>query len=82
MPEQIDEDAVAGMSAALFSVGARSSEKFTGGNMEQMAIKSPEGYLLVNPINQHTLLTVIAQSGTGIERLQDEIRKTIAKITG
>jgi len=80
LPEHVDEDLVAGMSAALFAVGVRGSQTLAGGHMEQMVIKSPEGFLLIQPINQDVMLSVISQTETGIDLLPDEMKHAVEKI--
>lgn len=80
LPAHIDGDIVAGMCAALFSVGIRSSKELTGGPMEQISIQSPEGLLLINPINQEAMLTMITKSMAGIDPIIDEMKQAAEKL--
>src|SRR5262249_58707565 len=48
VPNEIDEDLIGGMAAALLGVGERISTDLMRSQMEQTYVRSPKGYIIVN----------------------------------
>ena len=61
LPADMDEDRVGAMSAAILSLGDRSSVELARGDLEQVLIKGKHGYILMTHASEEAVLTVIAK---------------------
>ena len=62
LPSEIDEELVGGMAAALQGVGARISQDLMRDDMEQVYVRSPKGYVVMNAITkEHSLALLVTR---------------------
>ncbi|MEH6626741.1 MAG: roadblock/LC7 domain-containing protein [Motiliproteus sp.] len=61
LPANMDEERVGAMSAAMLSLGERTSSELARGEMEQVLIKGKRGYILMTHANSDSVLTVIVK---------------------
>ncbi len=61
LPATMDEDRVGAMSAAMLSLGDRTSQELARGELEQVLIKGNQGYVLMTHAGQEAVLTVLAK---------------------
>ncbi len=61
LPQGMDEDRVGAMSAAMLSLGDRTSQELARGRLEQVLIKGDKGYVLMIQAGQDAVLTVLAK---------------------
>ncbi|MEH6811263.1 MAG: roadblock/LC7 domain-containing protein [Motiliproteus sp.] len=61
LPANMDEERVGAMSAAMLSLGERTSSELARGEMEQVLIKGKQGYILMTHANSDSVLTVIVK---------------------
>ncbi len=61
LPQDLDEDRVGAMSAAMLSLGDRTSQELARGNLEQVLIKGNNGYVLMVQAGEESVLTVLAK---------------------
>jgi len=47
LPQDVEEDRVAAMSAAMLSLGERTSKELMKGSLEQVFVKGQDGYILL-----------------------------------
>jgi uncharacterized protein len=59
LPQSMDEDRVAAMSAAMLSLGQRSSQELAKGNLEQVLVKGEHGYILMTHAGEEAVVTVL-----------------------
>lgn len=59
LPQGMDEDRVGAMSAAMLSLGDRTSQELTRGNLEQVLIKGSQGYVLLTGVGAEAVITVL-----------------------
>ncbi len=59
LPNEVDEEVVAGMGAALLGVGERISEELLGDDMTQTYVRSAKGYLILNAVGEDAILMVL-----------------------
>ena len=84
LPQDVEEDRVAAMSAAMLSLGERTSKELKKGSLEQVFVKGINGYVLMMGAGQEAVLTALARKdaklGLGfldMKRTADEISKII-----
>lgn len=61
LPADMDEDRVGAMSAAILSLGERSSTELARGELEQVLVKGDNGYILMTHASNEAVLTVVAK---------------------
>ncbi|MDP2903449.1 MAG: roadblock/LC7 domain-containing protein [Methylovulum sp.] len=81
LPQEMDEDSIGAMSAAMLSVSSRGSRELVNDVLEQILIKSTRGYILITQAGKEAVLTVITKSHNGLEHIISEIKRSIEKIT-
>jgi predicted regulator of Ras-like GTPase activity (Roadblock/LC7/MglB family) len=62
LPAAMDEDRVGAMSAAMLSLGDRTSRELVRGELEQVLVKGAKGYVLMTHAGQDAVLTVLTKS--------------------
>jgi predicted regulator of Ras-like GTPase activity (Roadblock/LC7/MglB family) len=60
LPQNVEEDRVSAMSAAMLSLGERIASELGRGNLEQVYIKGENGYVLLMAVGVEAVLTVMA----------------------
>ena len=61
LPAGMDEDRVGAMSAAMLSLGDRTSNELARGSLEQVLIKGGRGYVVMTGAGENAVLTVLAK---------------------
>lgn len=61
LPQEIEEDRVSAMSAAMLSLGEQITEELGRGMLEEVYIKGDEGFVLLKSVGDEAALTVIAR---------------------
>ena len=61
LPQGLDQDRVGAMSAALLSLGDRTSSELLRGSLEQVLIKGDDGYVVMTHAGDEAVLTVLAK---------------------
>lgn len=59
--QEIEEDRVSAMSAAMLSLGERIATELGRGNLEQVYIRGENGYVLLMAVGEEAVLTVMAR---------------------
>ncbi|HOC77233.1 MAG TPA: roadblock/LC7 domain-containing protein [Methanofastidiosum sp.] len=84
LPQDVEEDRVAAMSAAMLSLGERTSKELKKGSLEQVFVKGINGYVLMMGAGQEAVLTALARKDAKLglvfldmKRTADEISKII-----
>jgi predicted regulator of Ras-like GTPase activity (Roadblock/LC7/MglB family) len=84
LPAGMDEDRVGAMSAAMLSLGDRTSQELARGSMEQVLVKGNKGYVLMTYAGENAVLTVLIRSSAklglvflDVKRTSDEVAKMI-----
>jgi len=60
LPNEVEEDRVSAMSAAMLSLGERISTELGRGNLEQVYIKGGDGFVILTSIGDEAVLTALA----------------------
>jgi predicted regulator of Ras-like GTPase activity (Roadblock/LC7/MglB family) len=61
LPEEVEEDRVAAMSAAMLSLGERIAGELGRGNLDQVYIRGKGGFVILMAIGTEAVLTVLAR---------------------
>ena len=61
LPQDVDEDRVGAMAAAMLSLGERTSRELVRGDLEQVMVKGENGYILMSHAGKDAVLTIIAR---------------------
>ncbi|MGZ8191117.1 MAG: roadblock/LC7 domain-containing protein [Methylococcaceae bacterium] len=80
LTENMNEDTVGSMSAALYSVGSRSAQMLAGGILEQITIQGSEGHILITKAGKEAMLAVITKTHTGFDHIFEELKLAAEKI--
>jgi uncharacterized protein len=85
LPEGVEEDRVAAMSAAMLSLGDRISSELSKGFLEQVHIKREQGYVVLMAVGEEAVLTVMASEQAKLGLIFLEMRRAtedLKKILG
>lgn len=81
LTESIDEDRVGAMSAALLSIGNRTSNELSRGALEQVMVKGTKGYILIVGAGKEAVLTVVAGADAKLGLVFLEAKRAAESIT-
>ncbi len=62
LPQGTEEGRVAAMSAALLSMGSRTSAELARGDLEQIFVRGALGYIIISNAGPHAALLALARS--------------------
>ena len=77
---KIDEDLIGGMSSTMLGVGERISSELMGSDLDQVYVRSPNGYVMINAIGDQALLLVLATKRAKLGLVFLEIQRTVQEI--
>lgn len=81
MPNGMNQDSVAAMSAALMSLGTRTSMELARGTLEQLLIKGSQGCMLMVGIGEQGVLTVLLKSNPNLASIINFVDIASSEIT-
>jgi predicted regulator of Ras-like GTPase activity (Roadblock/LC7/MglB family) len=61
LPQGVEEDRVAAMSAAMLSLGERIANELGRGSLAQVYIKGERGFVILTSVGQEAVLTALAR---------------------
>lgn len=61
LPQEVEEDRVSAMSAAMLSLGERIALELGRGSLDQVYIKGEKGYVILMSIGEEAVLTALAR---------------------
>ena len=83
LPAGMDEDRVGAMSAAMLSLGDRTSGELARGGLEQVLVKGDNGYILMTHAGPEAVVTVLCKSNARLGLIFLDVKRaaeSIAKI--
>ncbi len=80
LPSDMDEDAVGAMSAAMLSLGDRTSTELARGTLDQVLIRGDEGYVLMTHAGEEAVLTVLAKPNAKLGLVFLDVKRAVANI--
>ena len=80
LPQSMDEDRVAAMSAALLSLGERAAQGLGRGELSQVYIEGDAGTVFLVSADDEAVLVAVAAKGAKVGMMLYEVRRTAAAI--
>jgi predicted regulator of Ras-like GTPase activity (Roadblock/LC7/MglB family) len=80
LTRKVDEDLIGGMSATMLGVGERISAELMGSDLEQVYVRSPNGYVILNAVGDQALLLVLATKRAKLGLVFMEIQRTVQEL--
>ena len=80
LPNEIDEELVSGMAAALLGVGERIAAELMGGQMEQTYVRGKQGYVILNAVGHEALLIVLTTPDAKLGLVFLDIRRRVGEL--
>ncbi len=80
LPRKIDEDLVGGMTASMFGVGERIASELMLSEMEQVYVRSPEGFVIVNAIDPERSLVMLVSHNAKLGLVFLEMKRAAEKL--
>ncbi len=77
LPQNIEEDRVSAMSAAMLSLGERIAAELGRGRLEQVYIKGEQGYVILMAIGEEAVLTVLAREQSKLGLIFLDMRRAV-----
>ena len=74
---EIDEGLVGGLTAAMLGVGERIASEMMNSRMSQIYVKSDNGYIICNSINEETVLVSLVNLDAKLGLIFLEIRRIL-----
>jgi len=71
---EVTDEKISILSAAMLSMSLRTCEIFGEGSLNDIILKTSEGYIIIKKVNKDVLLTVFATSICELEKLLIELR--------
>jgi len=62
LPQDVEEDRVSAMSAAMLSLGERIAAELKRGELDQVFIRGTRGYVILMSVGEEAVLTALARS--------------------
>lgn len=81
IPDYVEEDSVAAMSATLYALGERVIDDLIKGNLEQVYIKGDKGYVIISSVAPLGTLAVLAKSTAKLGYVLMVLRQVISDLT-
>ncbi len=84
LPQDVEEDRVAAMSAAMLSLGERTASELARGGLSEVYVKGESGYILLMAAGEDAVLTTLARKGAKLglvfldmKRAAEEVAKLV-----
>lgn len=75
LPEDVEEDRVSAMSAAMLSLGERIAQELGRGTLDEVYIRGQAGFVVLTAIGQEAVLTALAGEGAKLGLVFLEMRR-------
>ena len=76
LPNNVEEDRVSAMSAAMLSLGERISTELKRGDLDQVYIRGDSGYVMLMAVGNEAVLTVMANENAKLGLIFLDIKRT------
>ena len=75
LPQGVEEDRVAAMSAAMLSLGERIASELGRGLLDEVYVRGEKGYVILRAVGQEAVLTVLARQQAKLGLLFLDMRR-------
>ncbi|MGB2956203.1 MAG: roadblock/LC7 domain-containing protein [Anaerolineales bacterium] len=80
LPQNVEEDRVSAMSAAMLSLGERISLELKRGDLDQVYIRGDNGYVMLMAVGEDAVLTILAGVKAKLGLIFLDIKRTAETI--
>ncbi len=80
LPNDVEEDRVSAMSAAMLSLGERIAIELGRGTLDQVFIRGEHGYVLLMAVGTEAVLTALARKEAKLGLVFLDMRRTAAEL--
>ncbi|HVK75913.1 MAG TPA: roadblock/LC7 domain-containing protein [Kofleriaceae bacterium] len=80
IPSEVDDELIGGMAAALLGVGERIAHDLMRSQMEQVYVRSPKGYVIINAINTQAALVLLVTREAKLGLVFLELRRVVDEL--
>ena len=77
LPDDVEEDRVAAMSAAMLSLGERISTELGRGSLDQVYIRGNNGYVILMSTGEEAVLTLLAREQAKLGLVFLDMRRAV-----
>ena len=81
LPAEVDEELIGGMAASLLGVGERISDDLMRSEMEQVYVRSPKGYVIVNSLTEDSALLLLVTREAKLGLIFLELKRSVGELT-
>jgi predicted regulator of Ras-like GTPase activity (Roadblock/LC7/MglB family) len=81
LPNDVEEDRVSAMSAAMHSLGERISQELGRGVLDEVYIRGEEGFVLLTAVGEEAVLTALARDEAKLGLIFLEMRRAAEDLT-
>lgn len=80
IPTEIDEDLIGGMASTLLGVGERIAADLMRSEMEQIYVRSPKGYIIVNAAGPDSALVLLVTRDAKLGMIFIELKRIVNEL--
>jgi uncharacterized protein len=80
IPSEVDDELIGGMAAALLGVGERIASDLMRAQMEQVYVRSPKGYVIINAITDQAALVLLVTRDAKLGLVFLELRRVVEEL--
>ena len=80
LPQDVEEDRVAAMSAAMLSLGERTATELARGNLSEVYVKGENGYVVLMAAGEDAVLTSMAREGAKLGLVFLDMKRTAEEV--
>jgi predicted regulator of Ras-like GTPase activity (Roadblock/LC7/MglB family) len=80
IPSEVDDELIGGMAAALLGVGERIASDLMRASMEQVYVRSPKGYVIINAITDQAALVLLVTRDAKLGLVFLELRRVVEEL--
>ena len=81
LPQDVEEDRVSAMSAAMLSLGERIAQELDRGVLDQVYVKGDNGYVILMSVGEEAVLTALARQNAKLGLVFLDMKRTAAELT-
>ncbi|MEA4909045.1 MAG: hypothetical protein GYA17_21940 [Chloroflexi bacterium] len=81
LPQEVEEDRVSAMSAAMLSLGERIAGELGRGSLDQVYIKGQHGYVVLMSVGDEAVLTALAREQAKLGLIFLDMRRAAEDLT-
>jgi predicted regulator of Ras-like GTPase activity (Roadblock/LC7/MglB family) len=81
LPQDVEEDRVAAMSAAMLSLGERTAQELNRGKLDQVFIRGEDGYVLLMNAGEDAVLTTLVRKDAKLGLIFLDMKRAVEELS-